>query len=126
MLLYLVGIWSFLWFVCFCLLTNKWTTNLIQDKFKNKSGIEAAIAFSFFSIGTFVSIYSFKEFVLFSSLLLTRLESFINCLSYLRWSLHDMRSCWEYLCIFMTTLGAFINYILNFVSLLPTSCIMFT
>lgn len=49
------GVWSFLWFVCFCLLTNKWTANGEKDKF-TKSGVEAAIAFSFFSIGTFIAL----------------------------------------------------------------------
>ncbi len=47
--------WTFLWFVCFCLMADQWS------KTKNTSGIptdaaHAVIAFSFFSIGSWVSV----------------------------------------------------------------------
>lgn len=45
------GVWTFLWFVCFCLLANQWSytqeiTGIPQD------AARATIAFSFFSIAT--------------------------------------------------------------------------
>ncbi|XP_001177627.1 synaptogyrin-3 [Strongylocentrotus purpuratus] len=47
------GIWTFMYFVCFCYLTNKWvgTTNTIKNG-PGVSSVQAAIAFSFFSIIT--------------------------------------------------------------------------
>jgi hypothetical protein len=56
------GLLSFLWFVCFCYLTAAWKkTNFTDNPYgeaawQNKSGIEAAIAFSFFSIGICVAL----------------------------------------------------------------------
>ncbi|KAK2161516.1 hypothetical protein LSH36_115g06012 [Paralvinella palmiformis] len=49
------GVWTFFWFVSFCYLTDAWrkTDNLTDVQMSRKSGIEAAIAFSFFSISTF-------------------------------------------------------------------------
>lgn len=44
---------SFLWFVCFCYLTNAWSKTKIDDTMY-KSDMEAVLAFSFFSTGTFV------------------------------------------------------------------------
>ncbi|XP_016108813.1 synaptogyrin-2-like [Sinocyclocheilus grahami] len=47
----ITGAWTFLWFVCFCLMVDQWS------KTQDPSGIptdavHAAIAFSFFSIGS--------------------------------------------------------------------------
>ncbi|XP_043924108.1 synaptogyrin-2 isoform X2 [Protopterus annectens] len=43
------GLWTFLWFVGFCFLTNQWVnTTLVSEA--GKDGARAAIAFSFFSI----------------------------------------------------------------------------
>ena len=56
------GLWTFLWFVGFCYLTNAWnrtdkaTTNPYGV---GKDSMQAAIAFSFFSIGTWVRHLSF-------------------------------------------------------------------
>ncbi|CAH1794807.1 unnamed protein product [Owenia fusiformis] len=55
------ALWTFLYFVSFCYLTNKWTTfdRSIYDRIPKtgglpgQSGVQAAIAFTFFSIGTF-------------------------------------------------------------------------
>jgi len=53
------GFWAFLWFVCFCYLADKWrktSGNGISSHQRNNC--QAAIAFSFFSIFTWVSIVS--------------------------------------------------------------------
>lgn len=47
------GLMSFLWFVCFCYLTNSWR---ISPEHRNKSAMEAVLAFSFFSTGCFIAI----------------------------------------------------------------------
>lgn len=49
-----LGVWTFLWFVCFCLLASQWSRTL------DTSGIpldaaRATVAFSFFSVATWVS-----------------------------------------------------------------------
>uniref|UniRef100_A0A3Q0RM57 Synaptogyrin n=1 Tax=Amphilophus citrinellus TaxID=61819 RepID=A0A3Q0RM57_AMPCI len=45
------GVWTFLWFVCFCLLASQWSqTN--DDNAIPKDAARATIAFSFFSIAT--------------------------------------------------------------------------
>jgi uncharacterized membrane protein YuzA (DUF378 family) len=49
------GLWSFLWFVCFCLLADKWRRQPNKHYF-GQDGVQAAIAFSFFSIATFVAL----------------------------------------------------------------------
>ncbi|XP_041942034.1 synaptogyrin-2a [Alosa sapidissima] len=43
------GAWTFLWFVCFCLLANQWSHTIETDHFPADAA-RAAIAFSFFSI----------------------------------------------------------------------------
>jgi len=48
-----VGIMSFLLFVSFCYMTAGWHNG--DDKVVSKSGVEAAITFSFFSVCVFVS-----------------------------------------------------------------------
>ncbi|GAB6031154.1 Synaptogyrin-2 [Chamberlinius hualienensis] len=46
------GIWSFLWFVCFCYLTDQWRKTTLDSLPLSyvASNLRAAIAFSFFSI----------------------------------------------------------------------------
>lgn len=48
------GVWTFLYFVGFCYLADGWRKNY-NETFWGKSEVEAAIAFSFFSFGVFVS-----------------------------------------------------------------------
>lgn len=47
--------WSFLYFVCFCYMTNSWRSHY-DPEFFGKAGVEAAIAFSFFNIGIFIAL----------------------------------------------------------------------
>lgn len=50
-----LGVWAFLWFVCFCLLTNQWSHT--QDtRGIPVDAARATVAFSFFSVATWVSI----------------------------------------------------------------------
>ncbi|XP_013417531.1 synaptogyrin-1-like [Lingula anatina] len=49
------GFWTFLWFVGFCYLTNQWSKSNHPDTV-NVSNPQAAIAFSFFSIGTWAGL----------------------------------------------------------------------
>ncbi|XP_054763181.2 synaptogyrin-3-like [Lytechinus pictus] len=59
------GIWTFMYFVCFCYLTNKWVgTPSIVKNGPGVSSIQAAIAFSFFSIITWalLSVLAFMKF----------------------------------------------------------------
>ncbi|XP_025892664.1 synaptogyrin-2 [Nothoprocta perdicaria] len=44
------GLWTFLWFVGFCFLTNQWSWTLSTDVHVGADSARAAIAFSFFSI----------------------------------------------------------------------------
>lgn len=51
------ALWTFLWFVCFCLLANKWATN-------TKTGVladaaRAVVAFSFFSTASWGALTAF-------------------------------------------------------------------
>uniref|UniRef100_A0A8C7ST74 Synaptogyrin n=1 Tax=Oncorhynchus mykiss TaxID=8022 RepID=A0A8C7ST74_ONCMY len=46
-------VWTFLWFVCFCLLTSQWSRTL-DVKGIPQDAARSAIAFSFFSIATWV------------------------------------------------------------------------
>jgi hypothetical protein len=51
------GVWTFLWFVNFCYLADSWRrTKDPPGEGKGVSGVEAAIAFSFFSIITFAAL----------------------------------------------------------------------
>lgn len=52
--LLLSAMWSFLWFVCFCYLCDKWRKTDGKKVF-SKNNAQAAIAFSFFSIISWVS-----------------------------------------------------------------------
>lgn len=45
------GVWTFLWFVCFCLLASQWSKTP-DDHSIPKDAARATIAFSFFSIAT--------------------------------------------------------------------------
>ncbi|KAM8842240.1 synaptogyrin-2b [Synchiropus picturatus] len=45
------GVWTFLWFVCFCLLANQWSHTL-DTRMIPEDAARATIAFSFFSIAT--------------------------------------------------------------------------
>lgn len=50
-----LGVWAFLWFVCFCLLANQWSyTQDTRGIPTDAAG--ATVAFSFFSIATWVSV----------------------------------------------------------------------
>lgn len=44
------GLWAFLWFVCFCYLADSWRQTDSKKVMHGWSGMEASIAFSFFSI----------------------------------------------------------------------------
>lgn len=50
------GFWSFLYFVGFCYLTNKWNSSETPPGGYGVNNLQAAIAFSFFSIFTWVII----------------------------------------------------------------------
>lgn len=56
------GIWTFLWFVGFCYLTDKWRKQDNKGAFSSheKNNAQAAIAFSFFSIFSWVSTDAFS------------------------------------------------------------------
>ena len=48
------GFWTFLFFVSFCFLTNSWSNTDYVPKANSKNPVQAAIAFTFFSIFTWV------------------------------------------------------------------------
>ncbi|XP_064477952.1 synaptogyrin-like [Ornithodoros turicata] len=48
------GLWSFMWVVCFCYLCDAWRKSEMPDDGYGLNNIRAAIAFSFFSIFTWV------------------------------------------------------------------------
>ena len=50
------GLWTFLWFVCFCYLCDKWRKQSGKGDFQShtKNNAQGAIAFSFFSIFSWV------------------------------------------------------------------------
>ncbi|KAK7939798.1 hypothetical protein WMY93_003124 [Mugilogobius chulae] len=49
------AVWTFLWFVCFCLLTNQWAkTNTDAKNEIHQDAARACIAFSFFSVISWV------------------------------------------------------------------------
>lgn len=50
------GTWTFFWFVCFCYLADTWRRTENDESDWGESGVEAAIAFSLFNIGTFAGI----------------------------------------------------------------------
>ncbi|XP_063042392.1 synaptogyrin-2a [Engraulis encrasicolus] len=59
------GAWTFLWFVCFCLLANQWSKTEHADHIPGDAA-RAAIAFSFFSIAswavlTYFSLQRFQQ-----------------------------------------------------------------
>ncbi|XP_032823155.1 synaptogyrin-3-like [Petromyzon marinus] len=61
----LSGLWAFLWFVCFCFLTNQWSKTAFASWMDIVGGsARAAIAFSFFSIPTWVglTIFIFQKY----------------------------------------------------------------
>ncbi|XP_071963996.1 synaptogyrin-2-like [Antedon mediterranea] len=43
------GLWTLFWFICFCVLANSWRKTVTKPRY-GTSSIQAAIAFSFFSI----------------------------------------------------------------------------
>ncbi|ELT99644.1 hypothetical protein CAPTEDRAFT_163343 [Capitella teleta] len=50
------GAWTFMWFVCFCYLADQWNKTdkaVVNPDGRSTSGVEAAIAFSFFSVASF-------------------------------------------------------------------------
>lgn len=53
------GVWTFMWFVCFCFLTDLWRRTNNEAALKHKSASEAAIAFSFFSLAVFAALTLF-------------------------------------------------------------------
>jgi len=75
----LLGVWTFMWFVCFCFLTDSWRRTNNVAALKHKSASEAAIAFSFFSLAVFVRCTHCS--VTYTSLCLIGL-SVISCLSH--------------------------------------------
>ncbi|XP_063286553.1 synaptogyrin-3 [Pelobates fuscus] len=51
------GIWSFMWFVCFCFLANQWqVTEKVPEVDQAADAARAGIAFSFFSILSWVAL----------------------------------------------------------------------
>ena len=48
------GAWTFLWFVCFCLLAHQWSLTS-QGAGVAVDAAQAVVAFSFFSVGSWVS-----------------------------------------------------------------------
>jgi hypothetical protein len=48
------GLWAFLYFVGFCYLANQWSNSATPDGGVGVNNLQAAIAFSFFSIFTWV------------------------------------------------------------------------
>lgn len=48
------ALWTFLWFVGFCFLTNQWVATQSQDVLVGADSARAAITFSFFSIFSWV------------------------------------------------------------------------
>ncbi|KAI0236573.1 Synaptogyrin-1 [Lamellibrachia satsuma] len=55
------GFWTFMWFVCFCYLTDKWSHSYYRNVHYfyyrvNNDAVQAAIAFSFFSIPAFAGL----------------------------------------------------------------------
>ncbi|XP_023672687.1 synaptogyrin-2b [Paramormyrops kingsleyae] len=58
------GIWSFLWFVCFCLLANQWSHTQNAELIPGDAA-RATIAFAFFSIGTWGGL-AFVAFKMYS------------------------------------------------------------
>ncbi|TSL68212.1 Synaptogyrin-2 [Bagarius yarrelli] len=57
------GVWTFLWFVCFCLLANQWT-NTTERQSIPVDAAQAIIVFSFFSVFTWgvVTFLAFQRF----------------------------------------------------------------
>ncbi|XP_061893075.1 synaptogyrin-2a [Entelurus aequoreus] len=51
------GVWTFLWFICFCVLTNQW--NLTTDTAVPADAARAVLTFSFFSILTWAMLAYF-------------------------------------------------------------------
>ncbi|NXY91551.1 SNG2 protein, partial [Alcedo cyanopectus] len=49
------GLWTFLWFIGFCFLTNQWSWTKAEDVRIGADSARAAITFSFFSIFSWVS-----------------------------------------------------------------------
>uniref|UniRef100_A0AC11CT29 Synaptogyrin 2 n=1 Tax=Ovis aries TaxID=9940 RepID=A0AC11CT29_SHEEP len=49
------ALWTFLWFVGFCFLTNQWAATKVNDVLVGADSARAAITFSFFSIFSWVS-----------------------------------------------------------------------
>lgn len=49
------GLWTFLWFIGFCFLTNQWAWTQAKDVHVGADSARAAITFSFFSIFSWVS-----------------------------------------------------------------------
>ncbi|XP_053552594.1 putative synaptogyrin-2 like protein, partial [Bombina bombina] len=54
LLYFIAGLWSFLWFVGFCFLTNQWSITDPHSYLTGADNARAAIAFSFFSILTWI------------------------------------------------------------------------
>uniref|UniRef100_A0AAY3ZYD4 MARVEL domain-containing protein n=1 Tax=Denticeps clupeoides TaxID=299321 RepID=A0AAY3ZYD4_9TELE len=49
------GVWTFLWFVCFCLLANLWSKTTDTNGIP-ADAVHATVAFSFFSIAAFLQL----------------------------------------------------------------------
>ncbi|KAA0705172.1 Synaptogyrin-2 [Triplophysa tibetana] len=57
------GVWTFLWFVCFCVLTNQWSHTEMTSSIPADAA-RAVVAFSFFSIATWalLTVFAFKRY----------------------------------------------------------------
>ncbi|XP_073712887.1 synaptogyrin-2a [Misgurnus anguillicaudatus] len=57
------GVWTFLWFVCFCVLANQWSNTQTTDGIPADAA-RAVVAFSFFSIATWalLTVFAFKHY----------------------------------------------------------------
>ncbi|NWY68190.1 SNG2 protein, partial [Erithacus rubecula] len=53
------GLWTFLWFIGFCFLTNQWSWTRAEDVFIGADSARAAITFSFFSIFSWALLLTF-------------------------------------------------------------------
>ena len=72
------ALWCFLWFIGFCYLADMWRkTNTDSFSTMEINNCQAAIAFSFFSIITWVSLsIKFRTFILYTSTRLFHTSSF--------------------------------------------------
>ncbi|XP_014664576.1 PREDICTED: synaptogyrin-1-like [Priapulus caudatus] len=61
------GLWTFMWFICFCYLTNAWSRSVVENLPRDgsgRNGVQGAITFCFFSIFTWagMTFFAVKRF----------------------------------------------------------------